>query len=64
MLRTTAFVVSTALLAVPALAQERWDGADDLDVNPLACTGEGGAEVVAKEYDGGQPTDAPDLAGQ
>jgi rhamnose transport system substrate-binding protein len=64
MLRTTVLAVSAALLAAPALAQERWDGADDLDVNPLACTGEGGAEVVAKEYDGGQPTDPPELAGQ
>jgi ABC-type sugar transport system substrate-binding protein len=57
-------VLSAALLAGPALAQERWDGADDLPVNPLACSGEGGAEVVSKDYDGGQPTGAPDLAGQ
>src|SRR5919109_1196400 len=64
MLRTTLLAMSAALVAVPALAQDRWDGADDLDVNPLACTGEGGAEVVMKDYDGGQPTDAPDLAGQ
>ena len=59
----TALVASTTLLAGAALAQDRWDGADDLDVNPLACDG-GGGEVVAKDYDGGQPTDAPDLAGQ
>ena len=64
MLRTTVVAMGAALLAGPALAQERWAGADDLDVNPLACSGEGGAEVVTKEYDGGQPTDAPDLAGQ
>lgn len=64
MLRITVLVAGTVLLAGTALGQERWDGADDLDVNPLSCTGEGGAEVVAKEYDGGQPTDAPDLAGQ
>ena len=38
---TSALALSAALLAGPALAQERWDGADDLDVNPLAC--EGGA---------------------
>ena len=37
MLRTTVVAMSAALLAGPALAQERWDGADDLDVNPLAC---------------------------
>jgi rhamnose transport system substrate-binding protein len=64
MLRTGTLVLGAALLAGPALAQERWAGADDLDVNPLACTGEGGAEVVAKEYDGGQPTDAADNSGQ
>jgi ABC-type sugar transport system substrate-binding protein len=64
MLRRIVLAMSAALLAGPALAQERWDGADDLPVNPLACTGEGGAAVVSKDYDGGQPTGAPDLAGQ
>ena len=48
-----ALVTATALLASSALAQYRWDGADDLDVDPLSCTGEGGGEVVAKDYDGG-----------
>ena len=64
MLRASTLVLGILLLAGTASAQERWDGADDLPVNPLACTGEGGAEVVAKDYDGGQPTGAPDLAGQ
>jgi len=63
MLRITALVASTALVAGAALAQDRWDGADELDVNPLACDG-GAGEVVAKDYDGGQPTGAPDLAGK
>ena len=63
MLRTTALVLSTALLAHPALAQERWDGADDLAVNPLPCDG-GAGQVVSKDYDGGQPTGAPDKSGQ
>ena len=63
MLRTTALVLSTALLAGPALAQERWDGADDLAVNPLPCDG-GAGQVVSKDYDGGQPTGAPDKSGQ
>ena len=45
------------------LAQQRWDGADELDVNPLPCDG-GAGEMVSKDYDGGQPTGAPDLAGQ
>jgi ABC-type sugar transport system substrate-binding protein len=50
---------------------ERWDGADDLEVNPLECPGAEAAESdeamateEAPEYDGGQPVDAPDLAGQ
>ena len=34
-------------------AESRWDGADDLPVNPLAC-GEGAAPAAAaKPYDGG-----------
>ncbi|MEZ5666330.1 MAG: substrate-binding domain-containing protein [Alphaproteobacteria bacterium] len=51
------------LLTTAASAQDRWDGADDLDVNPLACDGTPGT-VAAKDYDGGQPTGAPDLSGQ
>jgi ABC-type sugar transport system substrate-binding protein len=62
-------------LAMPTAAQDRWDGADDLPVNPLECPmadGEAAAEeteaeaeeMEAPEYDGGQATDAPDLAGQ
>lgn len=57
--------------ALPVSAQDRWDGADDLPVNPLDCPGEEAsaeateeapAEVI--EYDGGQPVNPPDLAGQ
>lgn len=51
------------LVAGAALAQERWDGADDLPVNPLACDGGAGA-AAGKDYDGGQPSGAPDLTGQ
>jgi ABC-type sugar transport system substrate-binding protein len=62
--KTLATAVALTLLAGTALAQEqRWDGADDLPVNPLDCDGGAGA-VVAKPYDGGQPTAAPDLAGK
>ena len=59
-------------LAAPLLAQDdmmmRWDGADDLDVNPLACPSaemmeDDGEMMEMPEYDGGQPTDAPDLMG-
>jgi rhamnose transport system substrate-binding protein len=63
MLRITAILAGSLLLAGTASAQQRWDGADDLDVNPLACDG-GAGEAVAKDYDGGQPSGAPDLAGQ
>ena len=61
MMRITAVGVMM-LGATAALAQEsRWDGADELPVNPLAC-GEGAAPAAAaKPYDGGQPTGAPDL---
>jgi ABC-type sugar transport system substrate-binding protein len=45
------------------MAQDRWQGADDLPTNPLACDGTAGA-VAAKPYDGGQPAGAPDLAGK
>ena len=57
-----------ALFSVPAGAQDdRWDGSDDLDTNPLACgmeemmeedTEEGEDEEMmeAMEYDGGQVT--------
>ncbi|MFZ4825837.1 MAG: substrate-binding domain-containing protein [Phototrophicaceae bacterium] len=63
------FALVLSVFALPVAAQdERWDGADDLDVHPLACMdGEEemmeGEEMEAPMYDGGQPTDAPDLAG-
>jgi rhamnose transport system substrate-binding protein len=50
---------------VPAAAQdeeERWDGADDLPVNPLPCGDEEAPAPEPKDYDGGQPVDPPDLA--
>lgn len=61
-------------LAAGAGAQEaRWDGADDLPVNPLACPVAEGEEAPAeepmeevevKEYDGGVAVNPPDLAGK
>ncbi len=63
----------TLVLAVaitPMSAQERrWDGADDLPVNPLACPGEEmdmgmDADMEMPEYDGGLAQNAPDKAGQ
>jgi ABC-type sugar transport system substrate-binding protein len=63
MLRTTALALLMSVAAGAATAQDRWQGADDLETNPLACDGTPG-EMAAKEYDGGQPTNAPDKAGQ
>ena len=51
MMRITAVGVMM-LVATAAMAQSRWDGADDLPVNPLACEG-GAAPAAAKPYDGG-----------
>lgn len=58
---TLALLMSAA--AGTAMAQDKWQGADDLPTNPLACDGTAGA-VAAKPYDGGQPTGAPDLSGK
>ena len=46
--------VSAAVLAGPALAQERWDGADDLPTSTRSpATATRGATSAAKPYDGG-----------
>jgi ABC-type sugar transport system substrate-binding protein len=47
-------------------AQDRWAGGDDLPTNPLAGGPDAGAPAApaAVEYDGGQPTNPPDRAGQ
>ncbi len=52
------------VLAGTAHAQARWDGADDLAVNPLGCDANAQATFAAKDYDGGQVADAPALAGK
>lgn len=62
-------------LVMPVAAQDApvWDGGDELPTNPLECPVMEGAEAPAPTeeaamempaYDGGQPTGAPDLAGQ
>ena len=65
------FVLLTTLALVlgsfaSVTAQDRWDGRDDLATNPLPCMGsdEVAAAPETLPYDGGQPVDAPDLAGQ
>jgi rhamnose transport system substrate-binding protein len=72
-------LVAALFGSIQAQEETRWDGADDLPVNPLDCGMPGeemeadeedaaaeGEEVAEEgpEYDGGQPTGAPDLAGQ
>ncbi len=63
-------LVALMMGAFSVTAQDaRWDGADDLPVNPLACPGaepmeDMGEPMEMPEYDGGLAVDAPDLAGQ
>ena len=65
MLRTFTAALGMVLLTGTALAADKWDGGDDLPVNPLACDGGGAAAAgAAPAYDGGQPTGAPDLSGK
>jgi len=68
------------LLGAVSMAQaqdKRWDGADDLPVNPLACGAAGAAAAATPDasapaatamapvaYDGGAAVGAPDLAGK
>ena len=65
MLRKTSLLagLSLALSVNISQAQDRWDGSDDLAVNPLSCDG-GAGTVAAKDYDGGQPSGAADLMGK
>lgn len=65
--------LGTLAAGVGAQDAARWDGADDLPVNPLDCpvaegaeapTEEAGTEVEAPEFDGGLAVNPPDLAGQ
>ncbi len=71
MRKTFVSVATMALLAgsvgaVSAQDAPRWDGGDELPTNPLACGTDEAAPATGEmpEYDGGQPTGAPDLAGQ
>ena len=54
------------MFAFRAFAQDdRWDGADDLEVNPLACPGDDVAfNFETPAYDGGEAEDPPDRAGE
>ncbi len=64
MLKTATTVAGLCLVAGLAQAADRWDGADELAVNPLGCEAGATATVTPKPYDGGAPTGAKDLAGK
>jgi rhamnose transport system substrate-binding protein len=53
-----------ALLAGNAWAASRWDGADDLAVNPLACDASAPVVGAGKPYDGGRPANPPNKVGK
>jgi rhamnose transport system substrate-binding protein len=57
--KTLAFLTLLSLSTSLVQAQSAWTGGDDLPTNPLACDGTA-ASPVAKEYDGGVPTNPPD----
>lgn len=63
MKRLAIVIATTTALTGAALAADPWSGGDDLPTNPLACDGTPGT-VAAKDYDGGQPTGAPDRSGK
>jgi rhamnose transport system substrate-binding protein len=52
------------MLCLTAYAQDRWDGADDLPVNPLPCGSEAAPAMAGKDYDGGMAAMGADMAGQ
>ena len=64
LLMTAAAALALGAWASAANAAGKWDGADDQATSPLAC-GTGAAEAAAaKPYNGGQPTNPPNLAGK
>jgi rhamnose transport system substrate-binding protein len=65
LLTTAAAMFALGFATGGASAAGKWDGADDLPTNPLACDASGAAApVAAKPYDGGQATNPPDKAGK
>src|SRR5271170_6364787 len=66
LLMTSVAAAALALsFGLSARAADKWDGADELPTNPLACAA-GGAETpaAAKPYDGGKAAGAPNKAGK
>ena len=60
---TMGVVLSLGLMSGTALAASAWTGGDDQATSPLACDATPAA-AVAKPYDGGVPTGAPDRMGK
>ncbi len=58
-MKKSILLAAALVLASSAAYAATWTGGDDLPTNPLACDATPG-EVVAKPYDGGVPTNAPD----
>jgi ABC-type sugar transport system substrate-binding protein len=62
-----ALLMAVSVAILPAQAQDRWDGADDLPVSPLECPGEAPAtpdpDAEPVEYNGGSVVNPPDLSG-
>ncbi len=80
LMMTLTLVIGLFVAPAAAQDGDRWDGADDLPVSPLECPAPEGEDAEATEeemseedmaeedmgmeYDGGQPVDPPDLAGE
>src|SRR5689334_4808174 len=63
--KTAALLILGAVMTSgSAFAADKWDGADDLPTNPLACDASPPAAAAAKPYDGGKVTGAADKAGK
>jgi rhamnose transport system substrate-binding protein len=63
MLRLSLALALGVSFAGLAHAASAWTGGDDLPTNPLACDATPAA-ATAKDYDGAQPTNAPDRKGK
>ncbi len=55
--------ISASLAFAPLASPAAWDGGDDLQTNPLPCSGSAAAPA-AKPYDGGSPSGSPDRMGK
>ena len=61
---TAAAALALSAFATAASAAGNWDGGDELPTSPLECGAGAAAAAAPMKYDGGQPTNAPNLAGK